>query len=455
MLISLAVDHHGADVATRERFHVAPDRLARLADRGDDDGIHELALLSTCNRTELYAWCADATESSLPAVQRVLARRWTGSRRESAALLAVATRRADLNVARHAMRVAVGLESQVLGDAQILGQFRSAYRAAADVDAVGSVLRRLFESALHAGKRVQTETMLGSGRSSIGAQAAALAARRYGNLTHTRIVVIGCGKTGERVARQLAKLGARDLVLLNRTRERADALAAELSGRSASLEAVHAEVAMADIAVVATGSPVPLVRAEPLAAARAHCATAGYPLLLVDLSMPRNVEARAGALSDVTIVDLDSLQPQVVATEHTRRTAVPAAESIVDEELRHFADWLAVAAAREAIRPLHAALRDVCRREVAFATDDAVADRVADRIVSKILAMPMTAVRSAIARGEPVSELTHAMSALFADAGPASAASHALTHGASLHASPTSPTHAASPPAPRALRLEH
>jgi glutamyl-tRNA reductase len=418
MLISLAVDHHGADVATRERFHVAPDRLARLADRGDDDGIHELALLSTCNRTELYAWCADATESSLPAVQRVLARRWTGSRRESAALLAVATRRADLNVARHAMRVAVGLESQVLGDRQILGQFRAAYREATAVGAIGSVLHRLFETALHAGKRVQAETMLGSGPNSVGAQAATLAARRYGNLTHTRIVVVGCGKTGERVARQLLKLGARDLVLLNRTRERADRLAQELGVRAAALDTVHAEIAMADIAIVATGALTPLVRAAALAQARANCATTGDPLLLVDLSMPRNVEASAGALPGLTIVDLDALQPHVTATELARRRAVPCAERIVDEELRQFTEWLAIAEAREAIRPLHAALRDVCRREVAYALGDEAADHVADRIVSKVLALPMSAVRGAVARGEHVAGLTRAIGELFATERP-------------------------------------
>jgi glutamyl-tRNA reductase len=313
---------------------------------------------------------------------RALARRWTGSRREAVALLTVSARRADLAVARHAFRIAVGLESQVLGDGQILGQLRSAYREASQAGAVGSVLHRLFETALRAGKRVQTETSLGSGRSSVGAQAAALAARRYGNLTHTRIVLVGCGKTGERVARQLAKLGARDIVLLNRTRERADLLAAELHGRSASIDAVHAEVAMADIAIVATGSPEPLVRAGPLAAARSHCATADYPLLLIDLSMPRNVDPAAGALPGLTIVDLDSLQPQVAATALTRRSAVPEAESIVDAELRQFADWLAVAEAREAIRPVQAALRELCRREVAFAAGDDVAARVADRIVS-------------------------------------------------------------------------
>src|SRR5690349_21298122 len=132
MLISLAVDHNGADVATRERYHITPDRLPRLHERLGDDGVQELALLSTCNRTELYAWCAGATPTTLPALHRALARRWTGSRREALALLGVAARRVDLAVARHAIRVAVGLESQVLGDAQILGQFRGAYRAAAE-----------------------------------------------------------------------------------------------------------------------------------------------------------------------------------------------------------------------------------------------------------------------------------------------------------------------------------
>ncbi|MEO7996146.1 MAG: glutamyl-tRNA reductase [Gemmatimonadaceae bacterium] len=413
MLISLAVDYQAADVATRERFHVPLSEVAPLYARLNEDGITDMAIIATCNRTELYAWCPEAIHADLPQHVRNLANRWMPGGNDAQALLDVAVPRTELTAARHAIRVAAGLESQVLGDGQILGQFRVAYGEASAANATGPVLHRLFETALRTGKRVQTSTLLGSGKNSVGAQAAALALRRFGALTHTRIVVVGCGKTGERVARQLAKFGARDLVFINRTQARAENLAEMLSGRAAPMESVHAEIAMADIAVVATGAITPIIGAKRLAHARANCATDRYPLLLVDLSMPRNIEVGSAELASVTLVDLDALRPQVSATEQTRRSAIPAAEAIVETELQDFAEWLSAATAREAIRPLREALADVCRRELAHAAGDEVAERLSKRIVAKLMARPMSAVRVAMARGEPVSELTRTMSALF------------------------------------------
>lgn len=415
MLISLAVDYQAADVATRERFHVPLSHVPPLYARLNEDGITDMAIIATCNRTELYAWCPESETDDAQAQIRNLARRWMPEGDDASALMQVAVPRTDLTAARHAIRVAAGLESQVLGDGQILGQFRMAYGDASAANATGPVLHRLFETALRAGKRVQASTLLGSGKNSVGAQAAALAARRFGTLTHARIVVVGCGKTGERVARQLFKFGAQDLVFINRTEARASKLADELKGRSAPIETVHAEIAMSDIAIVATGATEPLVLAAKLAKARTNCATDCYPLLMIDLSMPRNIAVNAAELPGVTLVDLDALRPQVNATEQTRRAAIPAAEAIVESELQDFSEWLATATAREAIRPFREALADVCMRELTHAAGDELAERLSKRIVAKLMARPMSAVRGAMARGEPVSELTRTMSALFSE----------------------------------------
>lgn len=415
MLISLAVDYQAADVATRERFHVPLSHVGPMYARLNDDGITDMAVIATCNRTELYAWCPDTPAHKLSAKLRVMAECWMPEGNDADALMEVAVSRTDLTAARHAIRVAAGLESQVLGDGQILGQFRVAYGEASAANATGPVLHRLFETALRAGKRVQSSTLLGSGKNSVGAQAAALAARRFGNLTHTRIVIVGCGKTGQRVAKQLSKFGARDLVFINRSPARAAELAAELSGRSAPMESAHAEIAMSDIAIVATGSETPIIHAGKLALARTNCATDRYPLLLVDLSMPRNIEVRTAELPGLTLVDLDALRPQVSATEQTRRSAIPAAEAIVETETQEFSEWLATATAREAIRPFREALADVCMRELSHAAGGEVAERLSKRIVAKLMARPMSAVRGAMARGEPVSELTRTMSALFSE----------------------------------------
>ncbi|MGV3709139.1 MAG: NAD(P)-binding domain-containing protein, partial [Gemmatimonas sp.] len=250
MLISLAVDYQTADVATRERFHIAPARVAPLYARMSAQGITDMAIVATCNRTELYAWCPEAVEGQTDDQVALMARCWMPEGADSARLLMHAVPRTGLDAARHALRVAAGLESQILGDGQILGQFRSAYSDAATAAATGPVVHRLFETALRAGKRVLTTTLLGSGKNSVGAQAATLASEIRGSLTYARIAIVGCGKTGERVARQLQKMGAQNLVFINRAPERAMELAAELNGRGAPMHAMHTEIAMADIAFV-------------------------------------------------------------------------------------------------------------------------------------------------------------------------------------------------------------
>ncbi len=413
MLISIAVDFRHADVATRERFHLSEDRIRRLYESPRPHGVEELVLVATCNRTELYAWTTANDAAGVDHAITGLARRWMGTRNGARSLLAIARRRTGIDVAEHVYRVGSGLESQVLGDAQILGQLRAAYKAAGPVEAAGPVLHRLFATALRTGKRVQTETSLFAGRNSVGSEAAHVALRRFGRLNHARVVIIGCGKTGERAARQVMKLGAGDLVLINRSPEKSAALASDLSVRSAAWETMHLELSMADIAIVATASPTAVVQANELTRGRENCGTAGYPLLLLDLGVPRNVEPACALSPSVTIVDLDALHPPLATAEELRRSALPSAEEIVLAELTSFEEWMHAAKARNAIRPLREALVAVARREVAFVAGGEKADRTAERIVAKLLARPMTAMRQAIARGDDVGAYAQALEHLF------------------------------------------
>jgi glutamyl-tRNA reductase len=413
MLISIAVDFRHADVATRERFHLSEERIKRLYEPPRPHGVEELVVVATCNRTELYAWTTANDAAGVDHAITGLARRWMGTRNGARSLLAIARRRSGIDAAEHVFRVGSGLESQVLGDNQILGQLRAAYKAAGSAAAAGPVLHRLFATALRTGKRVQTETSLFAGRNSVGSEAAHVALRRFGRLTHARVVIIGCGKTGERAARQLRKLGAHDLVLVNRSLERAQLLAHELDARATTWESAHCELAMADIAIVATASPTPVVQAAPLRAGRENCGTAGYPLLLLDLGVPRNIDPACADSANVTVVDLDSLHPPLAAAEEMRRSALPSAEEIVIAELTAFEEWMHAAKAREAIRPLREALVAVAKREVAYAAGDAKAERTAERIVAKLLARPMTTMRQAIARGDDVTLYAQALEHLF------------------------------------------
>ncbi|MDX2260457.1 MAG: glutamyl-tRNA reductase [Gemmatimonadales bacterium] len=415
MLISLALDYRRADVATRERFHLSAERTSALYEAPRNNGVRELLMISTCNRIELYGFTEALDTEAVVAALGDLARRWMGDDPKVDELLATATHRSGLDAAEHLLRVASGLESQVLGDAQIMGQVKRSYQQATEAGAIGPALHRLLGLALHTAKRVKHETGFLSGRHSVGAEAAGLAARHLGNLGAMRCVIVGCGKTGQRAARQLAKLGAADIVCINRSSERSHALAAELWGRAAPWDALHRELAQADLAIVATGAPTPPVRRNGLELNRRVAGRDVRPLLLMDLSMPRNIEPEVVGLPGVTLVDLDTIQTPVNAAEAARREAVPEAEAIVREELAGWRDWVGEAPARAAIRPLAEALAEVCRREVAWVAGEDAADRAADRIVAKLMARPMEALRASEARGgqEEVVELAQALQSLF------------------------------------------
>jgi len=414
VLISLAVDFRGADIGTRERFHLADDRVVQLYAEPRDAVIREFALVSTCNRIELYGVTAPGAEhAAVVQALSALAGRWMGGDEHADELIEVATHRSGALAAEHLMRVAAGLESMILGDNQILGQVRCAYRRAAAAGATGPVLHRLFDAAMRVGKRIQHETSLVGGRSSVGAEAAHLSLRQLGPLARRRCVVIGCGKTGVRAARQLVKLGAVDVVLINRSPAKAQELATDLWGRAAPFSALHRELAVADVGIVATSADLPPVRAASLKFCREMAQTTGRELLLIDISMPRNIDPDVVGLDGVSLVDLDTLAPPVQAAVSVREAAVPQAEGIVQEEALDFAVWLDEAAARDAIGPLREMLGELCRREVAFAAGDDIAARTADRIVAKLLAQPMTAIRVAHRRGESLEQYTEALRRLF------------------------------------------
>lgn len=416
MLISIALDFRRAAIKTRERFHLTDEQVERLIHAPRSNLVRELALVSTCNRLELYAWSGAQDAAEEEAAYQELADRWADFDLERARELdSLALRRGGEDAARHLMRVASGLESMVLGDVQIIGQVRRAYRQADAGGAVGTGLHRLFSVALRAAKRVQHETGLIGGKHSVGTEAAALAARRHGPLQKRRCVVVGCGKTGERAARHLVKLGAADLVLINRSPERAEQLAKELWGRAAKWDSLHRELARADVAIVATSADQPPVRAGSLRFCREMAGTREHQLLVLDLSLPRNVEPEVAGLPGLTLVDLDTLHPRLEEAEALRQASVPDAEVIVEHELAELMAWIRAEAAREALRPLREALDEVCRRELAYAGARAGTDldHTAERIVAKLMARPMTILRGATERGESVDSVSATLRELF------------------------------------------
>lgn len=405
MLISLGLDFTHADVGTRESFHLDDSRVDQAYERGASRMVREFMAINTCNRIELYGW---ATSIGGQDPYQEMARRYFGRDDEAGRFRAAATHRMGIDGVRHLLRVTSGLESQILGDIHIVGQVRASYRRAAEHEALGANLHRLMDAAIRAARSVKRETDLMAGRSSVGSEAANAAINRVGG-TEGRFVVVGAGKIASHAASSLAKRGVRDLVVLNRTHERAEKLAASVGATTAAWDDFAETIRGADGVVVATGAPSPILGARDVEGRRGDS-----DLVVIDISMPRNADPALKHVAGVHLVDLDQLHPEAASVARARRAAVPAAEDIVLRHTREYMSWVAQSGAREALRPLREKLQDICRREIEYAAEHTDVERAATRIVSKLLAQPMTVLRE---HGETtdVVAVRGAMQMLFAD----------------------------------------
>jgi len=420
MLVSLGLDHRQARLSVRERFHLEDGDVPRFYEALAARGVREAVLTRTCNRMEAYCWWPESAGASPRERAREIGCAWVGREGpEVDTLLSTARWRSHDEVAIHLLRVASGLESQILGDIHILGQLRRAFRDAVEAERVGPHLHRLFETAFRVGKQVRRGTRLMTARHGVGSEVARAAAEHWGSLEERRCVVVGCGKSGAHAARCLAERGARDLTVVNRTLPRAEKLAGELaSARAEPLDALPRLLRSADVLVVATGAREPVVTRASLEAALPG---ASGGLLIVDVASPRNVEPSAGELPGVALVDLDTLHPAGAEVERSRAAAVPEAEELVHQGAGEFLSWLELHPARHALGPLREVLSEVCQREVShLAGESALAQRTIDRIVAGVMAHPMTALRAAPERAQVVESAARAIGRLFPDAGPPS-----------------------------------
>jgi glutamyl-tRNA reductase len=349
MLTVLSLDHRRSTVHEREPFALTTAEQARLSRMVGRVCGGQVAFLITCNRAELITWIDRGAAPGVADGVLAIGRRLAPGLAER--FLAQASRYDGEAAARHLLWVAAGLESQIEGDVQVLGQVRRAYAGAAESGSVGAELHRLFQTALRAGKRVHHETVFGKRRASLGTAAAAEVARRLGlasrrlpEMTGREVVLLGAGKAAEGAALALATLGAR-VVIVNRDPERAWALARVAGAGVASFDERHGAVAHADAAIVATGAAEPLLHAATLQACRAGAKHADRPLLLIDLAVPRNVEPAVGGLPGVSLVGLEDL-----CSEHgvdlTTRASRRAAEQIIEAELQLLRGWLQTRAFR-------------------------------------------------------------------------------------------------------------
>jgi glutamyl-tRNA reductase len=334
-LLALGASHKTAPLALRERIALTEGTSAPLLhELTAHPALGEAVVLSTCNRTELYLVVHSPVEAESAALS-LLARR--AGIRPTELLGGIYSLR-NCDAARHLYRVAGGLESMIVGEAEVQGQVKRAYEAALAARTTGPMTNKLFRAALATGKRVRTETAISAGRASVASVAVDAARDALGDLTERHVLIIGAGETAELTAQALHDQGVTTMFIANRRRERATVLAEKFGGDVGSFDALPAELARADIVISSTSSPHTLLEAEDLALVvrERH----GRPLLLVDLAVPRDIEHDCGDLPGVTVIDIDGLQAQVKRHISVRKAEARRAEGIIEEEIQAFAGWL-------------------------------------------------------------------------------------------------------------------
>ncbi len=330
-ILVVGVSHRSAPVSLLEQVTLGLGDTSEVLGELTNGTIDEAVVLSTCNRVEVYT---DSTDfhPGVDAVSDLLSRRSGVPLEELSRHLYVHWK--DQAVL-HLFQVACGLDSMVVGEAQILGQLRRAYAAATDGAATGRVLHELFQTALRVGKRAHSETVLdeaGQSLVSVGLEQAVLA---VGPLLGRSVLVLGAGSMGALAGATLRRAGVGDIVVANRTAANAERLATALEGRGVGLHALEAEMVVADVVVSSTGSTGTVISQELVE--RVVAARAGRPLALLDLALPRDVDPVVRALPGVTLVDLEALQKALVGTPVAE--GVEAAREIATEEVATFLSW--------------------------------------------------------------------------------------------------------------------
>jgi glutamyl-tRNA reductase len=325
-LLLVGLNHETAPLSVRERVAFGPKRALSALERLKEAGIPEVALLSTCNRTELYAFLPTPDLSPLVAFLE-----------ETAAAPNLSSHLYTWDgpeAARHLMRVASGLDSMIVGEGQILSQVKTALQQATEAGTLGGQLSSLFRHALAAGKRARTETGIARGAVSISNAAVHLATELFGNLRNHAALVLGAGETAELTLRLLKEAGVHSVVVANRTYPNALTLAEALGGRAVRFDEMEAAMAESDIVISSTASPHALVKSELVA--RVMRKRRNRPLFLIDIAVPRDIEPAVGDLENVFLYNIDDLKQVVDENLESRSSEAAQVEAIIEEELARF-----------------------------------------------------------------------------------------------------------------------
>jgi glutamyl-tRNA reductase len=331
----IGCNHRTAPVELRERMAFTAEQALAAADELRNRGIlEEVVVLSTCNRSELYGVPARAGSDAVDAMEAFFTSFHGIARAELNGRLYRST---GSDAVRHLFRVAAGLDSMMLGEAEILGQLRNAYSKALDHGTTGPVLNKVFQSALEVGKRVRAETEVGARPMSVALAGVRLAEQVFGNLKGHAALIVGAGAVAEQVVEHLRNRGIGTLRVANRSLDRAEELARRFGAEALAWESLERTLSQPDIIVTSVGGSGPVLTRESLEAAIAR--RSGRPIFLVDLGVPRNVAAGAAGLYNLYLYNVDDLGEIVEQNKKARESEIPRAEAIVAEQISKFDAW--------------------------------------------------------------------------------------------------------------------
>ena len=335
-IVAVGINHKTAPVAVREKISFNPDKLTTaLKEMLTAVKCREVAILSTCNRTELYL----VQEGDVTLTQESLVQ-WLESYHNvpASVILPSLYWHQDQQAVNHMMRVACGLDSLVLGEPQILGQMKQAYSQAKAAGSMALIMDRLFQRTFGVAKQVRTDTEIGASAVSVAFASVNLAKHIFASLTKTKVLLVGAGETIELVAKHLYENNVGKITVANRTVERAEKMANQIGAEVITLAQIPEHISQADIVISSTGSTLPIIgkgMVEQALIKRRH-----QPIFMVDLAVPRDIEEQVGDLDDVFLYTVDDLQTIIAQNLESRRKAAIEAESIVNSQSDSFMSWL-------------------------------------------------------------------------------------------------------------------
>jgi len=405
-LFVLGLSWRTAPVELRERLAFRDEELPDvLREVLGADGVGEAMLVSTCNRVEFYGATSPTAPNSSVSTATAALRHYLAARRgvSSEELSEIVYEHTEEEAVRHVFRVASSLDSLVVGEAQILGQVKSAFGAAAEAGATGPLLGRCVEKAFAVAKRVRSETGISRGAANVSSVAVELATRVFGDLYGKTVLLVGAGKMSDLAARHLRADGAGGIIVTNRSPEKAAALAERVDGVPRPWEDLDSALAVADVVITSTGATEPVLdkkRLKKVMKARKY-----RSLVIIDIAVPRDVEAAVGSIDGVYLFDIDDLQRVVAENLKLRAREASEAVHLVEGEVEKFSRWMRSQSVVPTIRALRQRFSDVARAEAEKVArnlrtiDDPdkreqTVRRLGDLIVNKLLHQPMNALKN-------------------------------------------------------------